>query len=144
MSKAAPSDVTAMGFDANQFGGPDDFDAYIQAILDNKALIVRSHVGAGTYDAAVATTLNGSRMSQAEIYYTCAEMYRRLEIFERTTATRSRDAKGAETIGSRLLKTAEEFEERAEYELAQITGSRPGSSSATLEPVESGRFASTQ
>ncbi len=123
MAKAKPKDVTALGFSGQQFGSPGRWDVpngYIAGIINVMAQEVADRVGQTAYDAATGLALE--RMRQAEIWLTAAELWRRMEQFERADLNMARSDGGAETISSRLLKNAEAAEERAEQWLARITG----------------------
>jgi hypothetical protein len=120
MSKATVAHVVSLGFVAEQFGTPADFSVYLQGPLDDVALRVRALVGASTYDAASSSGTDAQqlafmRLKNAEMYLTAAELWRRIEIFERTRAVKGRGESGAETIGSRELENARQMEAQADY-----------------------------
>lgn len=134
MSKATTLNIEALGFIAQQFGTPADFTAYLTDVLDDVALRVRALVGASGYDAASASgseaeQLNFVRLKNAEMYLSAAELWRRVEIFERTRAVKGRSDGGAETIGSRALTNAEAMEERADTFLMEMGVSLAGATS---------------
>lgn len=143
MSKAMPNDVSDLGFAAAQFNLPADWDAYIQAVLDDAALEVEHAVGAAVY-ASATTGLTFKRLKTAEVYFAAAELWRRREAFERADAVRARQSSGGgETIGSRLLANADAMERQAWEQVAMVTGtSRDGALAVGV--VESGAFASLQ
>lgn len=137
MSKATTSNVINLGFDASQFGSPGDFAAYLQDVLDDVALRVRSLVGASTYDAASssgtdAQQLDFMRIKNAEMYLAAGELWRRVEMYERTSANRGRSDGGAETIGSRALANAETMDKQADVYLMQMGVSLSGDSSSGI------------
>lgn len=122
MSKATPANLQELGFTGEQFGTPGDFDAYLQAVLDDIALEVRGLIGAAVYDAASSggsdtEKLDFKRLKAVESYLAAAELWRRIEMFERRDAIRGRSDGGTETIGSRALANARAMEERAADEL---------------------------
>lgn len=124
MPKATNTDITALGFDASQFGAPADFAAYIDAILASVEIFVSDAVGSSVYSGASGATLE--RIKQAEINLAAAELWHRIEIFERANASVGLSDNGAETISSRALKTAEAFEARAWQHLGELGASQDG------------------
>lgn len=131
MSLATAQNVIELGFTAEQFGKPEDFNVedagYVTRVLDDVALEVRVEVGGATYDAANAggtdsEKLNFKRIKNAEMYLAGAELWRRIEGHERLTKVQGRDGDGAETISSRALENSEKFEAQAWAEVARITG----------------------
>jgi len=133
MSIATPKNIEQEGFDSSQFGSPPDWavpGGYLQNILDAIAIRVRMEVGSDVYDAAA---IDGTAIQQyhyvqiasAEAAYASAELWPRLEKFERSTIKRNSAADGVETIGSRLLKNAEAATLRGDLLLSTITGNVP-------------------
>ena len=104
-------------------------------MLDGVTLEVRDEGGGTTYDAAAASgtdgeKLNFKRIKNAEMYLAGAELWRRIEGFERLTKVQGRDGDSAETVSSRVLKNSSQFEAKAWAEITRITGvARDGSSS---------------
>jgi len=149
MSKATVQNVIDLGLTTEQFGAPEDFAAedagYVARVLDDSALEVQDEVGVTTYAAADANgtdseKLNFKRIKNAEMYLSGAALWRRIEGFERLSKVQGRDGDGAETVSSRALKNAEQFEAQAWSEVSKITGvEREGNSSSGY--VESGPYA---
>lgn len=138
MSKATPTNVINLGFDSSQFGKPSDWDTvpggYLQRILDDVALELRDLIGAVTYDAAAsdgtdAQKLDFMRIKNAEMYLAGAELWRRIEMFERTNAVKGHSDSSTETISSRALRNAEVLTEQADSLLMKM-GVSLGASSA--------------
>ena len=139
MAKAVPSDLTDLGFAAEQFGSPDDWSTaesgYLARVIAGVAVEVEAEVGTAVYAAADGLTL--ARIERAERELASAELWRRLEQFERSAAVRR--GENAETIGSRALKNADEAEARGWEAVARVTGvSREGS--VAVGAVESGHY----
>lgn len=131
MSKATPTDLIQLGFDAGQFGDPTDWDVtepagYLQQIIDWMALEVMDQVGDALYTAASPDgtpleQLQYKRLRTAESYRGAAELWRRIEMFERQTIVQGRGENKAETIGSRALNNAELMDARADGEIERVT-----------------------
>lgn len=139
MPKATPQNVIDLGFSATQFNSPADFNAYITAILDDVELEVTEEVSAAVYAAATSGSLNFKRIKTAEVYFTAAELWRRIEQFERANMSVGRGGDQVETISSRMLKNAEEAEAKAWAELAKVTGN-DGSTGMAAGHLQSGRL----
>lgn len=153
MPKATEKNVIDLGFDKSQFRGVDDFNTvdtgYVALILIDQSLEVEHEVGTVIYSAAKVggTTeekLNFKRIKNAEMYLTAAELWRRIEHHEREATVKSRESNGNETIGSRAIKNAETFEQKAWNELVLITGVNSRNASISVGAVESGPFDSIQ
>jgi len=148
MPLATEQNVIDLGFSAKQFGDPADFSAadtgYVALVLKDQALEVESEVGSGVYASAKANgtleeKLLFKRIKNAEVYLSAAELWRRVEQYEREATVSGRSETGAETIGSRALKDAEKAEDKAWQEISLITGrSRIASFSGGV--IESGHF----
>lgn len=145
---ATVPDVIALGFDAQQFGQNADFTSedagFVFDILADVAIEVRVVVGATTYDSADASGTDDlkllfKRIKTAETYLAGAELWRRIEAYERRNRVVGREGSGTETISSRALKNAEEYEARGWAEVERITGvEREGGSSFGY--VETGHY----
>jgi len=147
--KATAKNVIDLGFQAEQFGKPADFNTettgYVALVLIDQSLEVENHVGATIYAAADAggsleQKLNFKRIKNAEMYLTASELWLRIEAHERKSLVAGRNSKGNETIGSRALKNAEELEEKASNELVLIAGVPFRNASISGGAVESGHF----
>lgn len=147
MSKATIANITALGFDAQQFGNPSDWatatTGYLALILSDKSIEVQAAVGDAAYADAVtggttAQLLAFTRLKDAEVALVEAELWRRLEAFERTQAVAGRDGQYPESMSSRLLKNAEAAEDRAWAAVAKVNGARGGGPST--EVLQSGPF----
>ncbi len=149
MSTATVKDVIDLGFTAQQFNNPADFDAedagYVFRVLDDVGLEVLAEVGAAVYSAANASgtegeKLNFKRIKNAEMYLAGAALWRRIEGFERMVVVQGRDSGGPESTSSRALKNAQEFSSIAWTEISRITGvEREGRSS--FGHIETGHYA---
>lgn len=150
MPKATAADVINLGFNANQFGGLTDFateaTGYVAVIVSDVALEVENEVGSSVYAAAdsggtAEQKLNFKRLKMAEIYLSAAELWRRLESFERGQQLQALSQGGTETIGSRALNTASKFEQAGWDEVENITGS-PRAGGISVGTVETGMYSS--
>lgn len=148
MPKATEANVIDLGFAAQQFGGPAEFatpgSGYVALILADVALEVEAEVGSSTYTDANASgtveqKLAFKRIKNAEMYLTAAQLWRRIEQFERQNKVAGREGDGAETISSRALRNAEEYEAMGWEQISLITGTRRGSGFST-GTVETGHF----
>lgn len=149
MPKASIQDVLDLGFSPVQFNGDGEFDTEdtgtVARLLADVSLEVRAEVGAATYDAADSAgtdtqKLHHKRLKDAERFLAAADLWRRIEGFERQMRVAGREGDGAETIGSRQLANADAYEARAWAELGRITGAtREGGISVGY--VESGPYA---
>jgi len=69
-TKASPQDIKDLGFVAEHFGDPLDFDAFIQAILDEQEALLSDRVGISTLaNPSLATNIKRTEkcMSAAEL-----------------------------------------------------------------------------
>ncbi len=148
MPLATITDVINLGFSAQQFGNQPDFETensgFVAQILSDVARLVRAEVGSSTYDDADdagtdSQQLKYTYLSLAEKHLAAAELWRRVEAFERRDKITGREGSGAETIGSRALANAEKFEALAWAEVTRVTGtSRAGGIS--VGRVETGPY----
>ncbi|MDY6981161.1 MAG: hypothetical protein SV201_14900 [Pseudomonadota bacterium] len=148
MPKATAANVINLGFASEQFGDPTGFEdedtGYVALILADVALEVEAEVGSTAYTDAdaggtAAQKLAFKRLKHAEMYLTAAQLWRRIEQYERQSKVQGREGSGAETISSRMLNNASEYEAMAWDELALITGTRR-SGSSSFGTVETGHF----
>lgn len=142
MPKAVISDLTSVGFRQEQFGDPADWSAaggYLEQVLADASLEVQEAVGANSYAAATAGTLKYKRMRRAEVYFSAAELWRRIEQFERSNAQLGRESQ-EESTASRALANAERYDQLAMAEIRGLTGSDLQSGVA-IGYVETGHFA---
>lgn len=141
-SKATPQDLEALGFSPSQFGNPQDWDVdggYLQSVLDLAAVQVSEAVGDSAYAAAATGSREYTYQKQSELMLAEAELWRRVETFERRSRVSAGQDSGGETISSRALKNAEEATSRAWYFLTRLGASEPGSGIA-VGFVETGPF----
>ena len=142
MPKATIANITDLGFQPEQFKSPADWlDAagYLDRILDRIGLVVEDVVGATTY-AGIAEGVLFERLAQAEEAFVEAELWRRMEKFERGIVAMNGGAKDGETIGSRLLANADDAEDRGWEYLGKVTG-EDYSGGFSVGNVASGKFA---
>jgi hypothetical protein len=145
MSIATKSDLTAYGFQAEQFGNPGDWSTasgYLETILADAAAWARPEVGATVYDAAetAGSGSNWQAIRQAEKYYAVAELWRRRAAFIDSAAAGS---EGDETAGAiaRYETSAERYHQMAVQALARVSGSDPSSGSGVaIGHVQTGPF----
>lgn len=148
MSKATVDDVIEMGFSAEQFGAQTDFsgkEGFVAGIINDVALEVRVEVGATLYEAADSAgsdveKLNFKRLKTAEMNLAASVLWRRIENYERRSSKLGGGESGTETIGSRALRNAEEFEGLGWDEVALITGRNPRDSGMSMSVSESGPY----
>ncbi len=72
-TKASPQDIKDLGFVTEEFGSPPDFDAYIQAVLDEQQALLSDRVGA----AAMSISSLATHIKRAEKCLTAAELLQR-------------------------------------------------------------------
>jgi hypothetical protein len=72
-TKASPSSIKDLGFIAEEFGTPPDFDAFLQAVLDEQEALLSDRVGTAT----VANSLLATHVVRAEKCLTAAELLQR-------------------------------------------------------------------
>ncbi|MBD3609375.1 MAG: hypothetical protein HUJ30_02395 [Gammaproteobacteria bacterium] len=123
-AKANIQDLKDLGFEQSQFryeGDDTGWNTFLASVLADVEQITREQVGSAAYDAIV----DGARLvylKNAEKEFCAADLWRRVESFERGTAQVNGAGTGAETIGSRPLENANKAEERAWDYLARVTG----------------------
>jgi len=150
MPKAAAADVIELGFNETQFNAPTNWaqesaGGYVYDILADQALEVEGAVGSVTYAAASATgtdteKLNFSRIRRAEMYLTAAQLWRRIEAFERGNKAIDHTAiSSRENPQSRPLANADAAEQEAWYLVGLITG-EPRDGALSTKYVQSGRL----
>ncbi len=117
MSKATVDNLKALGFAVGQFNVVDaDFDAFLQAVLDEVAVEVLAAIGATAY--ADSTDPTKTRVINAEKYLAAALLEKRV------MATISRSLSTVENRTDSLLEKDErdDYRAMASRNIALITG----------------------
>ncbi len=133
MSIATIADLTAYGFQKEQFGNPSDWSdasGYLDGILDDANAWARPAVGASVYDTAesAGSGTNWQAIRQAEKYYGVAELWRRRSAFIDSAAAGS-EGDNTEAAIARYEATAERYHKMAVQALARVSGDDPSSGS---------------
>ena len=121
MSHATVYNVIQLGFDAAQFGAPEDWltkSGLPQTVLDQAAATIRRTMGAAAYSAVAGDDL--TLLREAESYLAGAKLWLRLEVYERSVVSLNRSGREQETISSRLIRNATEFEDRCWLALGEL------------------------
>ena len=143
-AKIAIQNITDLGFQPSQFGSPPDWvteaTGYLARIINRIGVVVADVVGITTYESITGGALL-SHLERAEEQFVAAELWRRMEGFERGMLAMNGGAKDGETIGSRLLANAEQAEELAWHHLSKVTGEDYGGGGLIVGSVASGTFA---
>lgn len=112
MAHAQLTGLLQLGFLPAQFGDPEDWlqpSGLPLRSIEQAAAQIRATMGAEAYDAVTGDQL--TLLQEAEEYLAGARLWLRLEVYERSTATLNRSGREAETISSRLIRNANEYED---------------------------------
>jgi len=134
MSKATPDELKAEQFNAVQFGVEDGavWDAYLQALLDEQAFVVKERVGAAVYDSTDAVVIN--RIKRTERFLAAAELWlRRMNQIESDVTVSGEDTKNQ---GFTRYKTNyKSYYDKARAELAALPSASAMPTEASSAPA---------
>jgi len=153
MPKALVDDILKMGFDAKQFGNPDDFDldsegGYVYDILTTIESMVRIDMGNAVYDAALSDAANDSDkrnyiyIRSAEQYYCLATLWQRRIQFVDQNAIVQRSGDIPVNPQKNYERLEQTYIKRAEEQISAVSGGTVDGS-FSMGVVESGHFGAT-
>lgn len=137
----APTDITDLGFNQNQFSvaTPAAFTTYVQAVInDAESELIEACGGDANFATLTADAKKKSFLTRAEKYLVSAELWSRRLIALDGQSMTARDDRATFMLQNQATKNAQTAEERAWQYIELATGTTRGEGEPQSGYIETG------